>query len=86
MGVCVLLRDIFILLRFGSLINGNKDIKNHDWFKSIDWFAILNQEMAAPYVPQISHAEDLSNFDKYPEFRRGPKSKACRYCEVFADF
>ncbi|XP_018795861.1 PREDICTED: cAMP-dependent protein kinase catalytic subunit beta [Bactrocera latifrons] len=72
--------------RFGSLINGNKDIKNHDWFKSIDWFAILNQEMPAPYVPQIGHAEDLSNFDKYPEFKRGPKSKTCRYCEAFAEF
>ncbi|CAD6993011.1 protein kinase DC1 [Ceratitis capitata] len=72
--------------RFGSLINGNKDIKNHDWFKPIDWFGILNQEAPAPYVPQIAHAEDLSNFDKFPEFHRGPKSKICRFCDTFAEF
>ncbi|CAD6993010.1 unnamed protein product [Ceratitis capitata] len=56
--------------RFGSLINGNKDIKDHEWFKPINWFSILNQEMPAPYVPQIVNDEDLSNFDRFPDVKR----------------
>uniref|UniRef100_A0A1A9W6K8 Protein kinase domain-containing protein n=1 Tax=Glossina brevipalpis TaxID=37001 RepID=A0A1A9W6K8_9MUSC len=72
--------------RYGNLTNGVKDIKDHAWFKPIDWYAVLNQEIAAPYVPTVANMEDLSNFDKYPETKPMHKSKANRHGDVFINF
>ncbi|KAI9584625.1 hypothetical protein GQX74_006520 [Glossina fuscipes] len=72
--------------RYGNLTNGVKDIKDHAWFKPIDWYGLLNQEIAAPYVPTVANMEDLSNFDKYPEPKPMHKSKTNRHGEVFANF
>ncbi|XP_011210032.1 cAMP-dependent protein kinase catalytic subunit 2 [Bactrocera dorsalis] len=73
--------------RLGCLTNAHKDIKNHDWFKGVDWYGLLNQQIQPPYVPVISNMEDLSNFDKYPEDRKNaPKSKTNKYPEIFAEF
>ncbi|XP_017484904.1 PREDICTED: cAMP-dependent protein kinase catalytic subunit beta [Rhagoletis zephyria] len=72
--------------RFGNLVNGNKDIKSHEWFRSVDWYGILNQELQAPYVPQIHQSDDLSHFERYPRSKKTPKSKSCLYCDVFSEF
>ncbi|KAM7361528.1 cAMP-dependent protein kinase catalytic subunit 2 isoform 2-T2 [Cochliomyia hominivorax] len=72
--------------RFGNLINGNKDIKDHAWFKNVDWYALLNQEIAPPHVPRISNLEDLSNFDKYPDPKPPHRSKVNRHADLFANF
>ncbi|XP_054726065.1 cAMP-dependent protein kinase catalytic subunit 2-like isoform X1 [Anastrepha obliqua] len=72
--------------RFGSLINGNKDIKDHAWFKAIDWFAILNQEVHAPYIPEMMQPDDFYSFDRFPEHTRTPQSKFCRHCDLFEEF
>lgn len=47
---------------------------------------MLNQTIAPPYVPVISNAEDVSNFDKQNEGRQKPKAKTNRHEEAFADF
>ncbi|EDW67599.1 cAMP-dependent protein kinase catalytic subunit 2 [Drosophila virilis] len=72
--------------RYGNLIGGNKDIKNHEWFKEVEWIALLNQTIAPPYLPTISNAEDISNFDKHPEGKHKPKAKTMRHEEAFAEF
>ncbi|XP_060648809.1 cAMP-dependent protein kinase catalytic subunit 2 [Drosophila nasuta] len=72
--------------RFGNLINGNRDIKDHEWFKEIDWIPLLNQTVPAPYLPAISDAEDISNFDKQSEGKQKAKAKTMRHEEAFADF
>ncbi|XP_037950160.1 cAMP-dependent protein kinase catalytic subunit 2 [Teleopsis dalmanni] len=72
--------------RYGNLVKGCNDIRDHDWFKGTDWFGILNQEVNAPYVPAISNIEDLSNFDKYPESKASAKSKVNKHADLFAEF
>ncbi|XP_046805623.1 cAMP-dependent protein kinase catalytic subunit 2 isoform X2 [Lucilia cuprina] len=72
--------------RYGNLINGIKDIKDHAWFKNVDWYALLNQEIPPPYIPRISNVEDLSNFDKYPDPKPPHKSKVNRHADLFASF
>lgn len=37
--------------RLGNLKNGIADIKNHLWFRAINWLQIINQKMDAPYKP-----------------------------------
>ncbi|XP_013110780.2 cAMP-dependent protein kinase catalytic subunit 2-like isoform X1 [Stomoxys calcitrans] len=72
--------------RYGNLINGNKDIKNHPWFKNLDWYAILNREVTAPFIPHVANMEDISNFDKFPETKPMHRSKTDRHADLFADF
>lgn len=68
------------------MIGGNRDIKEHEWFQEIEWIPMLNQTIAPPYVPVISNAEDVSNFDKQNEGRQKPKAKTNRHEEAFAEF
>ncbi|XP_033846352.1 serine/threonine-protein kinase LATS1 [Periophthalmus magnuspinnatus] len=42
--------------------NGTDEIKDHPFFKSIDFSSDLRQQ-GAPYVPTIAHSTDTSNFD-----------------------
>jgi protein kinase X len=53
--------------RLGSMKNGADDVKNHKWFKEIDWCEVVARKLAPPIVPKINHEGDTSNFEKYPE-------------------
>ncbi|KAG0293540.1 hypothetical protein BGZ96_002709 [Linnemannia gamsii] len=53
--------------RLGNLKGGSDDIKNHKWFRGVDWQGLLDKTVGAPIVPPSMHAGDTSNFEKYPE-------------------
>lgn len=53
--------------RFGILKNGTKDVKGHEWFKSMDWEALLQKKLKPLFKPKVSGADDASNFGKYEE-------------------
>lgn len=53
--------------RYGCLKNGANDIKNHRWFKSIDWYKLSQKKIPAPFLPQIGKPGDTSNFTDYPD-------------------
>jgi len=37
--------------RYGNLVDGPKDVKNHRFFKKIDWEALAAQCLQAPHIP-----------------------------------
>lgn len=37
--------------RYGCLKNGANDVKNHRWFKAIDWYKISQRKVPAPFLP-----------------------------------
>lgn len=54
--------------RYGNLVNGSKDVMNHQWFAEVTWERLGKKDIDAPYVPPIKQGEgDASLFDKYPE-------------------
>ncbi|CAG9859173.1 unnamed protein product [Phyllotreta striolata] len=53
--------------RYGNLRNGVMDIKNHKWFKDVDFWAIYRYEVNAPFKPAVLAVYDTSNFDNYDE-------------------
>ena len=53
--------------RYGCLKNGSNDIKNHRWFKSLDWYKLSQKKIPAPFLPQIGKPNDTSIFTEYPD-------------------
>ena len=46
--------------------NGASEIKNHPWFDSMNWTALADKKLKAPFIPLVKSYSDVSNFD--PEF------------------
>ncbi|KAK3241718.1 hypothetical protein CYMTET_48546 [Cymbomonas tetramitiformis] len=54
--------------RLGCLRAGVNEVKEHPFFKDIDWNNLLEKKVKAPYVPPVKASNDLSNFtDDYPD-------------------
>ncbi|KAF9942659.1 hypothetical protein BGZ67_000473 [Mortierella alpina] len=73
--------------RLGNLKDGSDDIKNHKWFRGVDWQGLMEKSVAAPIVPPHIHPGDTGNFEKYPEVvddDSGPKGDP--YRSLFMNF
>ena len=46
--------------------NGAAEIKQHPWFDTMNWTALLDRKLKAPFIPLVKSYSDVSNFD--PEF------------------
>ncbi|CAH1994566.1 unnamed protein product [Acanthoscelides obtectus] len=53
--------------RFGNLRSGVQDIKNHRWFRDVEWLALYNRQVEPPFRPAIKSMGDTSNFDPFDE-------------------
>ena len=52
--------------RYGNLKNGVNDIKNHLFFRSMNWDKLLKQEIEAPFIPKIKD-NVLKYYNVYPD-------------------
>ena len=48
--------------RYGNLKGGVNDIKNHRFFKDLDWNNLIKYKIKAPYIPNVSGKGDCNNF------------------------
>lgn len=62
--------------RLGCLRGGAEDIKQHKWFRSINWQACYDKQLQPPFIPPTKAPDDTSMFDEYPESTEG-NSKFC---------
>lgn len=53
--------------RLGNMKNGAEDVKQHRWFRLVDWGAVPEKKLKPPIVPKLCSADDTSNFETYPE-------------------
>lgn len=58
---------LFCPHRFGNLRNGTQDLKNHKWFKDIDFLALYNKQIDPPFKPSVKSPGDTSHFDPFDE-------------------
>lgn len=76
--------------RLGNLPDGTTGVKNHVYFKTIDWDAMYQRRTKGPIVPEIRHAADTSCFDQYddaPESKTVYTADMCdKYDKEFKDF
>ncbi|KAG0175116.1 Serine/threonine kinase [Apophysomyces sp. BC1015] len=54
--------------RLGAGPNDAVDIKEHPFFRGVNWEDMLNKQVAPPFYPSVTGALDTSNFDE--EFTR----------------
>ena len=52
--------------RYGNLKNGVDDIKNHAFFRSMNWDKLLRQEIEPSFIPKIKD-NDLKYYNVYPD-------------------
>lgn len=49
---------------------GTNDIKNHPFFRCVDWNALMKKQIPPPFKPNVKSPSDISNVA--PEFRNAP--------------
>ncbi|CDJ65456.1 AGC kinase, putative [Eimeria necatrix] len=53
--------------RYGCLKDGALDVKNHKFFRGLDWGLCLRRQLRPPYKPNTRGPRDSSMFDTYAE-------------------
>lgn len=51
--------------RLGNISGGAETVKQHPWFKDIDWDRVYRREVDGPIVPHLCGPADTRNFDEY---------------------
>ncbi len=42
-------------------------MKNHIWFKGVDWNSVFKKEIPPPWIPELRSPTDFQYFDDYPD-------------------
>ena len=53
--------------RLGNSLEGITEVRQHDFFRGIDFKAVCAKDLPAPWIPSISGVNDTSNFDEYDD-------------------
>lgn len=53
--------------RLGNISGGAKRVKEHAFFRDINWDDIYNRRHRGPIIPPIRYPGDAQCFDSYPE-------------------
>lgn len=79
------LLQVDLTKRYGNLKNGVWDIKQSKWMQNIDYIAVYERKVEAPFIPRSKGPGDASNFDDYEEepLRISANEKCVK---EFADF
>ncbi|KHJ95986.1 protein kinase domain protein [Oesophagostomum dentatum] len=65
-SICKALLNKNPLKRLGCSTNGaasEAEIKEHPFFRRIDWFKLSTRQIQPPFKPKVKSPNDVSNFD-----------------------
>lgn len=52
--------------RLGHIRGGTKRVKEHLFFKGINWDNLYHRRIQGPILPRVDHPADAGNFEEYP--------------------
>ena len=58
--------------RLGCQRKGSEEIKEHKWFRGVDWQVVFSRKIPPPWVPKIRNSSDTQYFDRYAESSETP--------------
>eukprot|EP00055_Hartaetosiga_balthica_P011730 m.54343 g.54343 ORF g.54343 m.54343 type:complete len:369 (+) comp7715_c0_seq1:506-1612(+) len=74
-------------LRLGVIYGDCQRIKDHTYFHNMDWMALLDEALPAPYKPKIKSSLDHSHFCEYEDVTLDvPDSKEEEFPDLFHEF
>ncbi|CAF1300022.1 unnamed protein product [Didymodactylos carnosus] len=53
--------------RLGNMKNGANDVKNHRWFKNVNWEYVYDRRLQPPIIPSVLHSGDTQNFEQFDD-------------------
>lgn len=53
--------------RLGNVQGGARRVKEHPFFRGVDWDAVYRRRYRGPIIPPIRYPGDAQCFDVYPE-------------------
>ena len=79
--------------RLGHIAGGSQRVRDHPFFREVDWEELYYKRGAGPIVPKLRSKDDAGNFDEYPDPEEG-EGRGSRYTRdmrkqhesAFADF
>lgn len=74
------------MFRYGNLKRGVYDIKGNQWYQGFDWDGVFAKRSKPPYRPQVSAADDTTNFQDVNESEVIRRCSVNEYSYAFADF
>jgi len=85
------LRDLILKLlvkdvprRFGCLLGGAQDIRQHRFFRPLDFDELFSRRVPAPWVPELKGQLDTGHFDEYDEDEEEQEYEGDEsWCETF---
>ena len=76
--------------RLGCMAGGYREVKNHPFFKQVNFNKLVNKQIKAPWVPHIEDPLDISHFENFndtdTDFTKGKKPLTADEQTVFKDF
>lgn len=85
-GLCT----VDVTKRLGNVKGGSQTVKDHAWFKDINFDDLYHRKMQGPIVPHLRAPDDTRNFDEYdaePQQKESyTKEMYEKYDRMFADF
>lgn len=76
--------------RLGNISGGAQRVKDHAFFKDVNWDDVYNRRRRGPIIPPVRYPGDAQCFDSYPE-DDGKRTEytgemAQKYDDYFKDF
>lgn len=76
--------------RLGNISGGAARVKEHPFFRGVDWDAVLQRRQKGPIIPPVRFPGDAQCFDIYPEDDPSRETytedMASKYDQFFKDF
>lgn len=73
-------------IRLGCTEKKSEGVKEHRWFRGVDWDMVYNREIPPPWVPKVKNNTDTQYFEKYPDSVETPSVPTRTQQTHFNDF